>query len=179
MLEVALERAPLGATSDDPEREQVLGEPGGVAADGHQAGVQQALAGALAEAAHHAVVEQGDRTVGLDEEVAGVGVGVEHAVLEHLAHHEPHRAAGDGAAAQSGAVEGGEVRDLDAVEALEREHARRGQRPMDARHPQQRLVVEVAPELVGGLRLAPEVELGAQRLGELVGHRGEVVAVRS
>ena len=83
----------------------------------------------------------------VDPDVAGVRVGVEEVVAEHLRVEQAHAFLGERLAVDAGRIERGEVVDRDAVHALQRQHALVGVRPdaprarRDRREPS-----EIAPQ---------------------------------
>ena len=106
----------------DAERVQLLGQPLGVELHGAQARAQQVMLREVAHASDHAEVHERDPTAGLDEEVARMRVGVEEAELQQLAQERTHRRLGDATPRDARAVQRREMRDLDALDALEREY---------------------------------------------------------
>ena len=100
---------------------------------------------------------------------------MEEAVLEdHLGGHAG-RQFGEGATVDAGLVECFGVIDLDAADALEGQHARRGRLPDDPRDVHLVVLREVRREALRVASLAQVVQLGPQRLGELVGQPDDVV----
>ena len=66
---------------------------------------------------------RGDGSVGLDEQVARVRVGVEEAVLEHHGEDEVCASPGQLVPVDAGRVQGGQVVDSDAVHPFQGQHA--------------------------------------------------------
>ncbi len=125
---------------------------------------------ALVQKADRAEVDQADDFAGQDEHVAGVGVGVEEAVVQHFLDDEARGVHGDAVAVEAGGVEGGQIVDLDAAQPLLHHQAARRKFPVDARHVDVLFVREVLAEAVGVAPLAAIVQLFAQGVGELLGH---------
>ena len=99
-----------------------------------------------------------------------MGVGVEEAVFQHFADDQARGVHGDAMAVEAGGVEGGQIVNLDAAQPLLHHQAARRMLPVDARHVDELLTLEVLAEAVGVATLAAVVQLLAQGVGELVGH---------
>ncbi|MNV06328.1 hypothetical protein D3C71_967010 [compost metagenome] len=98
------------------------------------------------------------RIHGADEDVAGVHVGVEEAVAEHLGEENLHATLGEHFHVGALVGQGCQIGDLDTVDALHHQYFRPAPVPIDLRHVQQRRAVEVALQLAGVGRLAQQVE---------------------
>ena len=140
---------------------------------GAQGGACRAVHGA-----DHAEVDESDPTVGLDEEVARVRIGMNEAVLEDHAEHRGHRAMGEQAAIDSRSVDPGPVVDLQPPQPFEDENPCGAQLSMDRRDVNREIAGEAAakPFEVVGLQLV--VELGPQGGRELLAKTIQVVAAR-
>ena len=108
------------------------------------------------------------RRVAVDPDVAGVRIGVEEVVAEHLGVEHAHAFRGQRAAIDAGGVQRGDVVAGNAVHAFEREHALGGMAPDHVRHIQIRRILAVLahPEPADHRRvgaLALQVELGRER----------------
>ncbi len=124
--------------------------------------------------AHDAEV-QGDEArivpaLRIDPDVAGVGVGMEEVVAEHLLVEQAHALGRELAPVDAGRVERGDVVGRDAVHALEGQHAVARQFPDHLGHLQVVRVGEVAPQQAGVGALALQIELVAQSALDL-GHQ--------
>ena len=114
--------------------EMHLGDAAVIAGEKAEQHVREVEAGLAVEPAHDAEIDDGDRAVGVDEHVAGMQIGMEKAVAEHLVE--------EGSAAlrnrSSMRVPGGDQRravvDADARDPLERQHGAAGAPPIDPRH---------------------------------------------
>ena len=97
---------------------------------------------------------------GVDEDVAGVHVGVEEAVAEHLLEEA---LGGACARIRSGskpaAISAVALVRGDAADPLQGQHPARGALPVDPRHAKALVLGEVLGELRGGRRLEPQVHL--------------------
>ena len=102
-----------------------------------------------------------------DEDVAGVHVGVEVGVAEHLREEHLDAGAGEPRNVDAGLAQPVHLPDRDAGHPLHHHHFGAAVVPVDRRHEQQRRVLEVAAQLRAVRRLARQVELVAQRLLEL------------
>jgi hypothetical protein len=114
------------------------------------------------EAADDAAVDRdvlrAPRVHGADENIAGVHVGVEEAVAEHLGEENLHATLGQHLHVGTLVGQGRQVGDLHPVDALHHQHFGAAPVPVDLRYIQQRRAFEVALELAGVGRFAQQVE---------------------
>jgi hypothetical protein len=135
----------------------------------------QHLAAALGrQPPDHAEVDEAHAVAGQGQQVAGVGVGVEQAVAQH------HLQEGLGAAArQQRAVQRGVMahgRGRHAGHEVLHQQARPAQGPVDAGHDDLGLVREVPCHGIAVVGLDGEIQLLAQRLGQLARDLARAVA---
>ena len=164
-LHVQLGDAAVVAVED---RHEVLGEPVLVVAR---------------ELAHDAEIQRDEARIGLafriHPDVAGVRIGVEEVVAEHLLVEHAHALGGERLAVDAGRVQRGDVVRRDAAHALHRHRALRRVRPDHFRHVQIGRPGPVAAQQAGIAGLALQVEFGGQRVLDL-GHdlaRADLVRV--
>jgi len=100
----------------------------------------------------------------IDPDVAGVGVGVEEVVAEHLLVEHAHALGGQRPAIDAGSVERADVVGRNAAHALHRHRAFGGVRPDHFGHVQVGRVGPVAPQQAGVAGLALQVEFRRQRV---------------
>jgi hypothetical protein len=105
-----------------------------------------------------------------------VGVGVEEPVAQDHLQAQDGRAPGQGSAVDTRCVERGQVVHLGAAELLEGEHPCRGEVAEHPGDPDGGVPGEVGGEALGVGGLGDIVELGPQRVAELAGESGHVVA---
>ena len=103
-------------------------------------------------------VLRGPRVHGADKNIAGVHVGVEEAVAEHLGEENLHATFGQHLHVGTLVGQGLKVGDLDPVDTLHHQHFGAAPVPVDLRHIHQRRAFEVAPQLTGVGRFAQQVE---------------------
>src|SRR2546423_14142561 len=122
----------------------------------------------LADRAHHAEVDHTEPIARLDEEVPRMWIGMEEAVAEdHLQHH-PGARPGNLLPVDAGGIKRGEVIDLDAGDALERQYPAGALIPEDAGEMKPIVAGEVGSKALGVAAFADVVGLGAKRLGKLL-----------
>jgi hypothetical protein len=175
VVQVALEHLAPDAAPGHAQSVKLIGKPGAVLPCDGQPDAQQRPLQLLVQAAHHAEVDQGDRAIRADEEVARVRVGVEETELEHLAQHDAHGVPGQRPAVYSSFFQGRYVGNLDPLHAFDGQDAVGSELPVDARDGDPRIAGKIPPEALGVVRLPAVVQLVAQCVGELVHQRGEVV----
>ncbi|SAJ33735.1 Uncharacterised protein [Enterobacter cloacae] len=110
------------------------------------------------DAAVHRDVLRAPGRAGADEDVAGVHVGMEEAVAEHLGEEDLHAALGQCLEVGALVAQGFQVGHRDAVDALHHQHLGPAPVPVDLWHVEQRRAFEVAPQLRGVGCLAEQVE---------------------
>ena len=103
----------------------------------------------------------------VDEDVAGVHVGVKEVVAEHLREEDLDAVLREPLDVRAGAAQRLDVVDLDAEDALHRQHVRAAKIPMDLGHVQQVGAGEIALELRGVRGFAHQIELDGERPLEL------------
>src|SRR5262249_10551158 len=146
----------------------------GVAAHETDEQIQDLPARDLVEVADDAEIEQPELAIVPDEDVAWMGVAVEHAVHEHHLEHQIGAAASEQAAVERRAVLGGDPRDLHAVHEFQRQATGGGALPENLRHAHHRVAREHALEALALAALALQIELTYERARELV-HQAERV----
>jgi hypothetical protein len=154
--------------------EQPRGDPPGVLLHHAEHQGHQVVPELVGEGAHHPEVDDGDPPAGLHEEVAGVGIRVEEAVLEDHPADGLGRVHGQQVPVEPGVLERGVVVDLDAPDPLHREDPGGGGLPEDLRDVHPGVAHEVLGHPLGVARLREVVQLVPQGLGELVGETHEV-----
>ena len=120
-LDVTPERRPVDVTAGDTELVENIGLPVRILGRVGKQGPDQLLLDARSHGADHAEVDHADPSAGLDEEVTGMGIGMEEAVAEHHLQHHAGPVHRHLLAVDAGAVQGGEVVHLDAVDPLQRQ----------------------------------------------------------
>ncbi len=124
----------------------------------------------LGERAHDAEVERDVAaktvTVGRDEDVARVHVGVEDAVAEDLREEDLDAGTRELLQVDTGFAQAADLADRDAVHALHGHHVMRAVIPENLGHFQQLRIGEVAAQLRAVGRFAHQVEFVGQMLGE-------------
>ena len=120
------------------------------------------------EAPDRTEVDEPESVLVDDEHVAGVGVGVEEAVAQDLLEEAAHEPATQLGAVEVGAVEVLGVGQREADEPLLHQQSPAAQAGIHLRDPDRVALAEQRRHLGHRLGLAPEVELGAQPLRELV-----------
>ena len=113
-----------------------------------------------------AEIDGDDGAVGLDEQIAGMHVGVEEAVAQRMAQEGLDQRGGDRLEVVAGRAQALDVGHLDAVDPLHGEHVAAGALPVDGRHAEAGIVARVLAELGKGGRLQPQVHLDLGGLGE-------------
>ena len=103
----------------------------------------------------------------VDEDVAGVHVGVKEVVAEHLREEDLDAVLREPLDVRAGAAQRLDVVDLDAEDSLHRQDVRAAIIPVDLGHVQQVGAGEIALELRGVRGLAHQIELDGERPLEL------------
>ena len=150
------------------DRVEGVGDGVAVFSHGCDHQIDRAIAELGRQAPHHPDVDEADdRLLGgaEDEDVPGMRVGVEEAVLEDHLDHQPDGGLGDGGSRESC---GDRRLDLLPVEELEREHVPARGLAIDLREADVPFVGEVQGEALGVVGLDLEVELAHDRAVELV-----------
>ena len=135
--------------------------------------LDQAGAALAAHLAHHAEIEVGQAAIRQGQQVAGVGVGVEEAMLQQLlqgaVHAHLHQLVGVDAQFPYRL----QVGELDAVDPLHRQHPPAGGLPVDAGHSNARVVGVQLGEGLSVAGLVAVVHLLKHPLAQLVdqGHQ--------
>ena len=167
----------VGGVAEEAKGIEAADEDGGVLGDGGGKAVAQALAHARRDRAHHAEVEEDKLVaggVGLDQDVAGVRIGVEVADFEHLGEVRLREARGELVAVDVGGVERGDLGDLDAVHPFEDEDAAGGVVFEDLGDADARVIGEDGGEALGVLALLHVVELLGDGAAEFAVEAAEV-----
>ena len=136
------------------------------------------LAAPLAHPADHAEVDHPDASVVQVEDVARVRVRVEQAVFQHHLEHDAGAGAGQLVAVQAGGVHRGQVASGNAVHEVLHVEPLAGPAPVDAGDGDALVVLEVLRDPLGVAALGGEIQLGAQRAGELLHHPGRPVTAQ-
>src|SRR5438874_13319161 len=122
----------------------------------------------LADSAYHAKIDDAEPIARLDEEISRMWIGMEEAIAEdHLQHH-PGAGLGNLLPVDTGGIKRGEVIDLDAGDALERQHPTGALVPEDAGEMKPIVAREIGGKALGIPPFADVVGLGAKRLGKLL-----------
>ena len=101
----------------------------------------------------------------VDEQVAGMHVGVEEAVAQRVAQEGLDHRARQRLEIEAGGVEPRAVGERDAVDPVEREHGARGAVPVDRRHAEIGIVAGVLRHLGERGGFEPQVHLDGDRCG--------------
>src|SRR5579871_2937091 len=110
----------------------------------------------------------------MHEEVAGVRVGMEEPVVQHLHERDMRAALREDVAVDPGCVECREVVDLDAMNVLHREDGVGAELPEDLRYVQARVIDEFGRDALGVLALPGQIELVSEGKPELIDEPLEV-----
>ena len=159
-----LTSAPGGWRGDRHDRPA---EQGGIVQLRREQHAAERLQGDGVEHAGRTEVEQREGAVGLDEDVAGMRIGVEHAVGEHLPEERREQPVGELVARHRHRVDRRGVGDRAARHLLEHEHAVRRHVLVHLGDPHPDVVLAVRPDPRLRSRLGREVELLLDRVGEL------------
>ena len=139
------------------QRQEILGEP---------------VLILVRQRTHDAEIERDETRIGrarrIDPDIAGMCIGVEEIVAEHLRIEEAHAFLGEPYAIDAGRVERGKIVDRNAAHALERQHALVGVRPDHFGHVEIVRAEEIAPQQRRVGAFALQVELVGQRRLDLV-----------
>ena len=95
------------------------------------------------EPAHDAEIDRDDAAVGVDEQVARMHVGMEEAVAQRMAQEGLHQRAAERRQVEPAGCERRAVGQRRAVDPFEREHLARGAFPVDRRHAEVGIVLDV------------------------------------
>ncbi|MBI5105850.1 MAG: response regulator, partial [Solirubrobacterales bacterium] len=155
------------------------GDPAGIAVHEPQQQGAKPLPQLVVDLADHAEVDQPDDAARLDEEVAGMRIGVEEPILEHHLGDDPRRTLGQRMAVDPGSVQRVQVGDVEPPDPLERQHPRRRGVPVNARDVHVGIAREVRSEALGVAPFAEVVDLRPEGVRELLGDTDDVVARRS
>ena len=123
------------------------------------------------EPPHDAEIDRDDPALGIDEEIAGMHVGMEEAVAHGMAKEGLHQPRAERLQIVAGGTQGGMIGNRDAVDPFEREHAARAPRPIDLRHAEAFIVLGVLGHLGDGGGLHAEIHLDGDRFRERVDDR--------
>ena len=124
----------------------------------------------LAQPAGNAEVDRDDGAVGLDEQIAGMHVGMEEAVAQRVAQERLDQVGGDRLQVVAGRLEGGDVVHLDAVDPLHGQDIASGALPVHGRHAKAGVAPGVLAELRKGCRLEPQVHFDPGGLRQCLRH---------
>src|SRR5262249_27253352 len=137
-----------------------------VALDESQQHVREVVAGLAVEPPHDAEIDGADIAVGIDEHVAGMLVGMEIAVAEHLVEEDRGGLGKHARNVMAGGEESVAVPQGDAGEAVWRHPPAGRAPPVDGRYAVTWVAGEVGGEFRGGGGLEPQIHLHANRLGK-------------
>ena len=166
-LDLGLELGEVGLPRIARPVEQDLGHGLRVALYQPEQQRQQLFAPARRQPPHHAEIDEGQTVAGQVEDVAGVRVGVEEAVLDDHLHHRLGAALREHLAVQPRGVHGGQVLAGHTVDQILHIHARGGVLPVHARNPHVVQRREVARDAFGMAAFGSQIQLSPQRTGEL------------
>ena len=111
------------------------------------------------EMPHDAEIDRHQRAVGRDEDIAGMHVGMEKAVPEHLVEETARRRFGDFLYVMSRRLEPGNVVDPDTFDPFDDKHRRGGVFEIDPGNMDAAVLGHVVGKLAGGGRLQSQIEL--------------------
>ena len=126
------------------------------------------------EMPHDAEIDRHQGAVGRDEDIAGVHVGMEKAVPEHLVEETARRRFGDFLDVMPGRLEPGDVVDPHPIDPFDDEHRRGGVFEIDPGNMDAGVFGHVVGKLAGGGGLQSQVELDVRNAGELVDRGDEL-----
>ena len=116
--------------------------------------------------AHDAEIDRDQFAVGIDEQIAGMHVGVEKAVAQRVAQEALNHIAAERRQVEAARFERGAVVERRAVDPFQRQHFARGAVPVDGRHAEVRIVLGVLGHLGSGGGFQPEIHFDRHRAGE-------------
>src|SRR2546430_15882845 len=119
VLDVALQCRPVDMAARDPEFVERIDVAVGILAHHGQQRPYQLLLDAVPSRADHAEVDDRDPLARLDEEVAGMRVGMKEPVPEHHLEHHSGAVPGNFPSIEPGGFDGSQIVDLDAGNALQ------------------------------------------------------------
>ncbi len=119
-----------------------------------------------AEPAHDAEVHRHQAAVGVDEQIAGMHVGVEEAVAQRVAQEALDHVAAKRRQVEALGRKRGVVVERRAVDPFEREHFARGAVPVDAGHAKVGVLAGVLGHFGQRGRFQPEIHFDRHRAGE-------------
>src|SRR5262249_46691383 len=129
------------------------------------------------DAANHTEVDEADYIAGNDHYVAGMRIGVIHAMSEDHCEVEIGAAAGNFLEIEAEVLQFFGMRELDALEVLHGQHAGRGELRIGARDFDRRIVSKEVGELSDVAELAGEIELATKNALEFChGGAGAVIS---
>ena len=141
--------------------------------DDHELGEAQPLL--QVELSHHPEIDEGQHArVQIDEQVAGMRVGVEEAVHGQLLDERAEGVEGDLVAVEARVLDGLDVADLDALDELLGDHLGGRELGVDGRHVHAGQRLHVLGEAQGVVGLAAVVELLEHAGRELLEHADDV-----
>ena len=178
MLDVSFQCGAVDMAARDSQLEQRIHLAIWILAGEGEQRPYQLLLDARSDRAHHPEIDDADPLPRLDEEIAGVGIGMKEAVSEdHLEHHAcaVHR---HPAAIEPGGIQGGKVIDLDAIDPLQGEHPIRRLFPEHAREGDGLITGKIGAEALSVPPLLDVIGLGPQRMRKLVDQADDVVLLR-
>ena len=136
------------------------------------------------EAAHfgqrtdHAEIDHANAAVAQVDDVAGVRIGVEAAVLQHHLQHDVGTAPGQLTAVQPGRIDAGQIAAGNTVDEILDVQALAGPLPVHFGNQDVVAPLEVAGDALGVAAFGGEIQFAAQRYGELLDHFGRAVAAQ-
>ena len=123
-----------------------------------------------AEPPHDAEIDGDDAALLVDEQIAGMHVGMEEAVAHGMAQEGLHQPRAERLHVVAGGGKRVAVGDRDAVDPFERQHAARAARPIDLRHAEAFVVLGVLGHLGDGGGFHAQIHLDGDGFRQRVDH---------
>ncbi len=158
--------------------EMYLGNPPIIARQKADQHIGEVIAGLPVEPAHDAEIDHRERAVRIDEQIAGMLVGVKKSVAEHLLEKRRRGVAQQIGDRMAGGDQRAAVVDPDAGDPLGGQHAMPGAPPIDLRYAKARIAGEVFAQLGSGRRLVAQIHLDLDRLRQRLDHLDRLQAAQ-
>ena len=122
---------------------------------------------------HDAEVDRNDAAFWVDEQIAGMHVGVKEAVAQRMTQEGLHQRASERRQVEAACFERLAIGERRAVDPFERQHRARSALPVDRRHAKVRIVLDVVAHLGDRRGFEPQIHLDGDRARERVDHLDE------
>src|SRR5712692_2044954 len=146
--------------------EMNFGGPAPVAVNEAEEDLGEELALLRPEPSHDAAIDRDQASIGIDEKISRVQIGMEKPVADRLLEKRSDQHAGQPNRIVAGGEKGCTVRQRDAVDPFDREYAPRGAFPIDGGHAEIRIVLGVFGKLRKSRGFEPKIHLDRDRARE-------------